>query len=588
MVIGKRLALVLSLVLAIISADIFAVDSPLTSETLLQSTPLNMPQPVDFALWPQPKKDQASSSLAGQITLISDESRSHLVLTEHSASYSFELNTRGNAFTRLRKLLPEIVFDYITLDNKFIPTGQALTITEHPHWDYILGVGDIWQTGETGHLYQVVMPFNLVEKNQNCVHNGVLSFVINKQQVHPVASQFYYQISSETCLYYKADMWGVGEVKQTPTAKQNFNPQIHKRLLNQYVNQQKNALSIQPISQLAITENTLSDIDLNQLSLAAFIKPTDMTMYGLAFEGQYYSSECHSRAGIYPYCSELVLPSYSTAKTIFAGLSMYLLQQEFPQLYQQKVSEWVPQCDLPQWQDVTFLDVLNMATGNYDASHPTADEGAEHSQQFFAANSHVAKIDYACRQFKRRAKPGTKFVYHTSDSYLLGTALNRFIKGMNGPQTDLFDYVFTHQLWPKLKLNPVAYATRRTSGKEQQPFVGFGLFFTRDDIFKVSQYLSKVSTELFKTTLTEQAGVTRLANTRYDQSFWQQNIATHTDCKQPHWLPYLSGYGGISVVLANPTIQYFYFSDSGIYDWSLAINELHNRQAICSKRTKYD
>ncbi|MBU2880410.1 beta-lactamase family protein [Psychrosphaera sp. B3R10] len=596
--------------LTLVSVTLSAMSSVPTPEQLIRTSDLDIHKPINFDLWPKAIKQSFNPTLTGQVKLASDKNRSHLVLTEQSDSYEFELKTRANDFTNQRVLLPEIEFDFVTLNHKIIPIAQSLQFTTHPHWDYILGVGDVWRTDDQGNLFQVVMPFNLVEKNQNCVHNGILTFVINPKQSGTTASQFYYQISSETCLYYKVDMWGVGAVKQKINQKikqkakqavtQNKQQElvesqlttvltsVQQKAVVRYVNQQQNKLPIEAISQLPIAEKNLSQLDMAKLSLTKLIKPTDMTMYGLAFNGQYYVSQCQTRAGPYPFCEELVMPSYSTAKTIFGGLSMYLLQREYPQLYHQKVSEWVPQCDLPQWQDVTFLDLLNMTTGNYDSGYPTADEAADHSQQFFAASSHDSKIKYACQQFTRKSQPGTKFVYHTSDTYLLGTALNQFVRGMKGPQTDLFKYVFGHDLWPKLRLSPVAYETRRTSDKEQQPFVGFGLFFTRDDVFKVTRYLANVAAELFNPASTDQGSLTNFASTRYDQSFWKQNIATHTDCAEPHWLPYLSGYGGISVVLVSPTIQYFYFSDSGIYDWSLAITELHTRQAICSKRTKHD
>ncbi|MFT6529529.1 MAG: hypothetical protein ACJAZB_001172 [Psychrosphaera sp.] len=561
-----------------------------TADTILQSlldqvVPVGNLAPIDYASWPQAKykNEIAAGQVQGQVTIKANVQQSYLELIETSDSYNFELTTRPADFTVKRQVLPDMQFDFVTYKNKFIPAKQQLTISDHPHWDYILAVGDIWQVEPNQAIYHVTMPFNLVEKNQNCVHNGVLTFVIDNRQNKAVQSPFYYQISSETCLYYKVDMWGNGRVSIAKS--KDTTGSLSQGLLTQYQQQQHDLLPTKTMASLTAPKpdkKGSKQLGFSQLSLPNLIKPEDMTSYGLTLNGQHYVSQCQTRAGVYPYCAELVLPSYSTAKTIFAGLSMVLLKQEYNELYQQKVSDWVPECNSAQWQDVTFLQLLNMTTGNYDSLYQTGDEGAEHSQIFFAAGQHNTKVKYACQQFKRKTTPGTKFVYHTSDTYLLGTALNHFIKDKKGQQTDVFDYVFANNLWKKLKLNPVAYSTLRTNDDIGQPFVGYGLFFTRDDVFKVSQYLATVSARLFNPQQAEQGALTSFATTRYDKSFWKQNIASHTNCNQDHWLPYLSGYGGISIVLVQANIQYFYFSDSGVYDWSQAITGLDSESPICS------
>ena len=44
----------------------------------------------------------------------------------------------------------------------------------------------------------------LVERNANCVHNGLLTFLFDDSKI----SQVRYQITHETCEYFQFDMWG--------------------------------------------------------------------------------------------------------------------------------------------------------------------------------------------------------------------------------------------------------------------------------------------------------------------------------------------------------------------------------------------
>ena len=56
-------------------------------------------------------------------------------------------------------------------------------------------------------------PFALVEINANCVHNGVLGFLY---RADGRISKAAYQVSSETCAYFKADLWGLLIASYTP------------------------------------------------------------------------------------------------------------------------------------------------------------------------------------------------------------------------------------------------------------------------------------------------------------------------------------------------------------------------------------
>src|SRR3546814_18956502 len=78
-----------------------------------------------------------------------------------------------------------------------------------------------------------------------------------------------------------------------------------------------------------------------------------------------------------------------------------------------------------------------MATGNYALAGYMGDEGATHTNGLFLTETHAEKIDYSCSNYSRKAAPGSRWVYHTSDTYILGTAMNARLKALEGTGADI-------------------------------------------------------------------------------------------------------------------------------------------------------
>jgi hypothetical protein len=100
--------------------------------------------------------------------------------------------------------LPEFDFEFVQNGSHLIPVQRGLIITSHPYWNYILSPGRVWQENGDNGYSRAAFPFALVEKNANCTHNGVMTFLFNDSGV----SHVYYQITQETCMYFKGNFWG--------------------------------------------------------------------------------------------------------------------------------------------------------------------------------------------------------------------------------------------------------------------------------------------------------------------------------------------------------------------------------------------
>src|SRR6185312_4616278 len=78
----------------------------------------------------------------------------------------------------------------------------------------------------------------------------------------------------------------------------------------------------------------------------------------------------------------------------------------------------------------------------------------------------------------------------TTDTYVLGTAMQAFVRRQLGPSADLWRDIHGAQLWHPLHLSPALDSTLRTYDSDQQFFSGYGLTYHRDDIARIAGFLS--------------------------------------------------------------------------------------------------
>ena len=108
---------------------------------------------------------------------------------------------------------------------------------------------------------------------------------------------------------------------------------------------------------------------------------------------------------------------------------------------------------------------------------------------FFDAEAYSAKLPIAL-SFPHKATPGTKWNYHSSDTFLATRAMEDVLKVQAGPGADLFGMLRDEVLKPA-KVGPDALTTVRTDNSPTGvPFGGYGLFWTQDDIAKVAKLLA--------------------------------------------------------------------------------------------------
>jgi len=477
--------------------------------------------------------------------------------------------------------LPPFDFQYVQHNNSLIPVQRGSIPSSHPMWEYILEPGRIWHTKSDPDLREISLPFTLQEHNANCMHNGTLNFLIDKENdISPVRVN----ISSETCMYFKFNLKG--------SLRANYKagrPEQASAVVDQFQRQRAARLPTQPITSL---NANYPKADISAFSGAGKIPAEDISVFGFVLDDIHYQGNCQTREGDFPFCDDINLPSYSLAKTLLAGLAAMRLEKLYPGSRNAFIGDYIPQCrNSGNWQDVTFSQALNMLTGNFGTDIGRSDEASLATDElFFFKTTHADKVSYSCDAWPRNAPPGSQWVYHTTDTYLLGSAMNALLREKRGDKADIYkDLVLP--LWENLNLSPSVSVIRRTYDTERQPFSGFGISLLPDDVARLATALNrdKFSSQLDQNMYTSamqrrpepQGSYPADEKYYYSNGFWAFNARELLNCKGPVMIPFMSGYGGINVVMMPNDSVYYIFGDSGKFAFNDVIVQSHKIRSMC-------
>jgi hypothetical protein len=286
----------------------------------------------------------------------------------------------------------------------------------------------------------------------------------------------------------------------------------------------------------------------------------------------------------------MVLPSYSTAKTMIGTVAMGRLAQRYGTgVGNERISSHVAEAAGKSWSGVTFDNAADMATGNYTRAGYELDEGGATMADFFAAEPYSEKMDIAANGFPHKVTPGTKWVYHTSDTFLLGSAQQQYLKAQDGATADIFNMVRDDVLKP-IKTSPETWTSVRTDNSATgQAFGGYGMFWTQDNIAKVARLLnndggkSPAGTQLLAPSVlaasmqqnSSDPGLPTGTGLMYNNNVWAKQFTASDDPSytSPFYVPFMSGFGGITVAMMPNGGTYYYFSDDNEFAWSAAVKE---------------
>lgn len=260
-------------------------------------------------------------------------------------------------------------------------------------------------------------------------------------------------------------------------------------------------------------------------------------------------------------------------------------------------------CD--NYGSVTLEQALDMTTGRYTSLAWMVDEDSyATSVSFFGVETHQEKLSFCCEQYPVQTAPGSTLVYHTPDTYLLGTAMTGFLRSVSeNKAADLFDDVIVPDIFSAINMSETSKVTRRTYDSVGQMFTGWGLTFVRDDVAKLALLLNSqagsiggeqvLDVDLLNGALFRNSNDMGLPEGgpggggdgwSYNNGMWGADLAADLGCTggEHVWGAYASGYGGIAVALFPNGINHFYFSDGAEYaKFTAAAVEAHKIIPMC-------
>lgn len=513
------------------------------------------------------------------------------------------------------KHLPAFSYIFVQTGSHLVPAKQGLTITGSPSWNYIIGPGRVWkERGDDGYM-RASLPFALIQRNQNCVHNGAMTFLFSSTK-SPRVSNVYYQITQETCYPMKFDLWGMASAAYAPEAV----PESAK-LREQREAELRRRLPARPLEALA-KDAPASGIDVSAFA-GAYRRRGDITTYGVVFNGINYSSGCPTRSGEYAFCEDMPLPSYSIAKSAFAGVALMRLGQLYGRgVYDELIRSHIPQNTIRgDWSATTFSNTSDMASGNYNLPGYEADEDSPVTDTFLIDEAYEAKLRDAFAFNQINEPPGTRWVYQSAATYILTQAMNSYLKQRRGADADIFDLVRDDVFRP-LHLNQGSLTTIRTGNSSSGAPTGYyGLFLTKDDVAKLGGFLNndggvidgvqvlelgRLRESLFRSANAASTGVPvvgggqasalgppRLGSgeaapnsRRYAHGFWGKQVTPgeFPEYTCDFWVTLMAGYGGNIVALLPNHVTFYVFSDGREFPWVGAAREIAKLRPMCPAR----
>lgn len=491
------------------------------------------------------------------------------------------------------KQLPDFDYKFIQHGTHIIPQTRGLieSATTLGEWDLILEPGRVWDEESDSGYSRASIPFALVEYNQNCTHNGALTFLFNDAGD---ISNVQYQITSETCAYYQFNMYGRLSASYSQESLSGS-----AALKSSYETEVSSRMTTKAISALA-TDYPSSGINVN--NIASDQDSDDLSLFGVVYNNIHYVGGCETRYGTYPFCDVMSLPSYSTAKSTVGALSLMRLEQKYAGAKDTIVKDNVSECsDNSKWGSVTLENALDMATGNYDASSYESDE-VDYAVDWLYSNTHSEKVDISCNFYDHKENAGQTWVYHSSDTYLVGLGVNNYLQSKEGSSSEFFTDMLVNDVFSPLGLSPSMSKTIRTRDTESAAATALGLFYHRDDVVKLANMLNNdngmingtqiLDADMVSATLQRDASDRGLptdptestSTSNYNNGFWSYDLSASSvmdSCSNQTWIPYMSGYGGIGVQMLPNGMTYYFFSDGFDHSFTTTMNELDKVSTIC-------
>ena len=387
------------------------------------------------------------------------------------------------------RIFPRLQLEFFTVGDVLVPVQRGEMVRETgggataSYWRVIPQFGRVWREKGDGEWSRAAFPIMLVNDTENHAHQGLATFLYRPGQVSGLMVQFVQQTGPYLIKQYfvawgfAAAELGRGDAQKLDARRAQAQAELADRL------------PAKPWSELVKTvpAGTLD-------GFGGPIYPKWQVAVALVRSGTLYYQDPATPYGPYPYPLEMRFGVRSVTKSVFAPLALLHLAQVYgPWVLTLKVGDYVPGLD-PKWRRVRFLDAADMATGfggtGTTKTHPNdIFDGylAGDYDAWYTAPSHADKIRQIAANLRPYPwEPGTVMRYRDQDYYILGAAIDGFLKSVRGPQADLGEMVQTEIFTPIGIHQAPVVKTREAGGRDGLVWCNAGYYPTLDDLAKIA------------------------------------------------------------------------------------------------------
>ncbi len=392
------------------------------------------------------------------------------------------------------QMFPGVTLSFFSHEGTLVPVTQEIIVpgeedAANSFWNLLVQPGRVWsEPGDEG-WSRASFPFALMNQLENDTHNGIATFLYNDSEV----SEVRFQIVQQTAPYYIAEhflAWGQLAADYAPDTDLGEETGLRA------------AYSAAEAHRLPAKTWDALEAKVGKDKVAGFegaMNSDLLVTSALVHDGVLYYKPSRTAQGAYPYTLEMRFGIWSVTKSIGPGLGMLRLAEKYgPYVFDLKVTDYLDiQSEHDGWDEVTFGDLLNMASGlgggtvtanpndmyvdyldaSYDAwytSSPAAEKLAE-----------VAKVG------KYPWGPGQVARYRDRDMFVLGAAMNAFLKSVQGPEADVWNLVRDEVFKPIHIDHAPMNRTVEPGGLLGLPIMAWGWYPSLDDLAKVAGLLHR-------------------------------------------------------------------------------------------------
>jgi len=385
------------------------------------------------------------------------------------------------------RLFPAVNLELFTVDDQLIPVqmGEMISASApaqgRSYWRVIVQAGRVWREPGDGGWSRASLPVMLVSDMENQSHQGLATFVYRNDRVSGLRLQFVQQSAPWLLRHFVA--WGFAPVQMSPSdpsALQSRREAARAALATR--------LPAKPWSEL-VQSARRGALD----GFGGPLYPQWRIGAALLREGVLYYQDSLTPYGPYPFPLEMRFGVRSVMKSVGAPLALLHLAQVYgPWVLTLKIGDYVPGLD-PKWRRIRFLDAADMASGFGGTgslkTHPNdINDGylEGNYDAWYMAPSVAAKIQQINATRPYPWEPGTVVRYRDQDFFLLGVALDAFLKSVRGPDADIWEMVASEVLAPIGIQHAPALRTREPDGKPGVILFNAGFYPTLEDLARIA------------------------------------------------------------------------------------------------------